>query len=159
MKQIYYEILPESKMNLIKIISINKDNGTKIAFLPYLRIDNNRIENLSKVDDLILDSVKMIYPNSFVQWDKKLFYEDEQNKILFTLFQEKKEIIINFLPDINSNNINEYINLSLPAFEFSLFLRVKNQNDNEYIPDFLCAKYPVKETKNISDWLDSLIIL
>lgn len=150
-----------NEMRSIKVISINKVNGSIVAFLPYLKKDGYTIANTSKVDDLILDSVKKIYPNSFFLWDKKIVFNDEDKVILSTLYPDTKKVNIHFSPYLDFKTINDYslFKNNLIVYEFPMCLRVNKFFENEYLPDVFFAEYQVKESPYVSSWLDNVITI
>lgn len=150
------ELRSESEMHLLKIISIIKDNGSIIAFLPYFTKDNNRIDFFN---DLILNSVKKYYPNSCFQWEKKLFFKDEEKEIISSLFPVEKEIFIYFKPDLSSQNILNYINYQFKSIEFTFHLRINNRIENEFFPNSFILYYPIEITNYLDALIDNIIII
>lgn len=151
------QLLPAEEFKVLKIIRIDGPDWNRFtAHLPYIRTFNPEKYNSKKgdlLDEKILSSIKEIYPTSLLRYNIDILFKGElEDNLRYIERPTKKDIIIQFFPHIDYDQIRELEGREFSFYPLTFSLRIDISMDKENIQlinDFYRCDIPHAEINEL----------
>ena len=149
------------KVLFIIRIMLKHESFPLFGHLYYTRnlTDNYNANNIDLLDDSIFDSIKKVYPDSYIVVKKNILIQNELENILET-YRGKDDLHFNisFSPEIPYEKMSIVNPSDLKGYRirFDFIRSIPYNEKTEYINNNLFAEFSVDEARNFDNAIKSL---